>query len=485
MRKLKPIAALCIWVVLLIYCGNGSQALPENEVALLERIEKIENGLLPAVVFGGDDSPGQNIHELMERHSVPGISIAVINNGRIEWARAYGVKEENGEAADTDTLFLAGQISQAVTAIGALRLVEAGYLDLDEDVNNRLTSWQIPENEFTTTEKVTLRRILSHTSGLSVPYTRGYAADEEIPNLLQVLDGEEPANNEPIRVTSVPGSVERYSIGGYIVVQQLITDITGESYSEFISENVLSPLVMELSYCIQPLPGNLAANAATGHNETGETVRGRWRIYPELAAAGLWTTPTDLGRLSVEIQRAYAGEPNTILSQDTAEQILTLQNDNYGLGFALGGEGEWRNFSLEGHGNNYLSELFAYVSQGMGAVVMTNATGGEWIKHQILRAIAAEYDWPDFQPLEIEVAQLTTEALEAVSGRYLYRDRTEWLVRYEDGRILLEREGRSPVELFPISEDVFIEITFGFRYSFERDQFTGFLSPIKTGLLPH
>ncbi len=464
MRPLRNVTLSSLGLITVCACSGA----PRTSEAVLQRIERVENGVLPAVVVRGEQLPRTTIREVMERYHVPGVSVAVINDGRLEWAKGYGVRQVGRDPVDTETLFLAGHIGQGVAAIAALKLVEDGLIDFDQNVNDRLASWHVPDNDLTTTEKVTLRRILSHTSGLSVPTMRGYPTGEVLPTMEQILDGIPPATNQPIRVLHTPGSRQRYSLGGYVVLQQLVEDITQSPYADFVHNTVLSPLGMRRSFHSQPLTEALAANAASGYESTNEPVPGRWRVYPQLAALGMWTTPSDLARLALELQRSFSGESNRVISQASVEEMLSQQFENRGLGFEVGGEGEWRFFRLEGHGNNYLSELFAYVSQDMGAVVMTNSSHGEGAKAQILRAIAVEYGWPDLQPEEVEVAQLSNDILEELEGRYSFRGRDRFLV-VEQGRILQRSEGDREEELLPLSQDLLVSVSFGYRYAVDRN----------------
>ncbi len=213
----------------------------------------------------------------------------------------------------------------------ALHLVDEGKLSLDEDVNLKLRSWKVPENEFTAKEKVTLRRLLNHSAGLTVHGFAGYAADEPVPSLLDLLDGKKPANSAPIRVDILPGTQHRYSGGGYEVMQQLVMDVTGKSFPELAQEFVLGPLGMTRSTYRQPLPSDLEANAAAGHRGDGAMLKGRWHTYPEMAAAGLWTTPSGLARVVLEIQKGGG----RVLKPATQREMLTQVLGDYGLGFCL------------------------------------------------------------------------------------------------------------------------------------------------------
>src|SRR5688572_931570 len=271
-------------------------------------ISRIENGLLPPIVTKGRDA-SMKLADRMAFHKVPGVSIAVINEGKLEWAKGYGVLESgSAQAVTADTLFQAASISKPVAAMAALALVEQGKLGLDEDVNLKLTSWRVPDNNFTRTEKVTLRRLLSHSAGLTIHGFPGYSANASIPTLQQILDGQKPANTKAIRVDVLPGKQFRYSGGGYTVLQQLMIDVTGRSFPDLLQDLVLRKIGMSRSTFIQPLPKDLESNAANAHEE-GKAIKGRWHSYPEMAAAGLWTTPTDLALFAIDVMESAQGKP--------------------------------------------------------------------------------------------------------------------------------------------------------------------------------
>ena len=226
---------------------------------------------------------------------VPSVSIALIDEGRIAFARTYG------DGATPDTLYQAASPSKVVAAIGAMRLVEAGTLTLDEDVNAKLTSWRVPSNDFDATLKVTLRGLLSMTGGIGVPGFLGYEVGAPLPSLTQILDGTPPANSPPVTVIAVPGSAYHYSGGGYEIAEALMQDVTGKPFPKVMQDLVLCPIGMTASSFAQPLDAVLAAKAASGHFSDGKELPGRWHAFPEHAAAGPWSTPTDLAKLLVEL----------------------------------------------------------------------------------------------------------------------------------------------------------------------------------------
>jgi CubicO group peptidase (beta-lactamase class C family) len=321
---------------------------------------RVEDGLIPLTAEGEFDweNPA-SLSERMQFYGVPGISIAVINNGELEWSKGYGVMEAGGNDLVTpESLFHAGSISKPVSAAVALALVERGLLNLDQDINEMLLSWQVPENEYTEVEKVTLRRLLSHSSGLrdgfssrssSEPEFDWWAAGEgQAPNVTirQLLEAQPPVDDgNPTRVVRAPGTAYEYSNLGFGVVELLMTDVTDQPFAELMQEIVLEPLEMTSSTYAQPLPEELRERATTEHYVSGEPFEDKRHHFPILAAGGLWTNPSDLARFAIEITRAQGGESDRLLSQEMAKEMLTAQvaiagsivSDAYGLGNGAGG----------------------------------------------------------------------------------------------------------------------------------------------------
>jgi len=330
----------------------------------------------------------------------------VIDDCRIAWAKGYGVIEKGQSNPVTEqTLFQAASISKPVAATLALHLVEQGLLDLDRNVNEMLQSWKIPENDFTRDEKITLRRILSHTAGLTVHGFRGYdvAGGEKIPTIQEVLDGVEPANSDPVRVDIVPGTKFRYSGGGYTVMQLLIEDTTGRPLFELADEVVFAPLGMTSSTFQKPLPPSLVARTSAGHLEDGSSITGYWFLPSGSICCGLWTTPSDLARFAIELQRSYRGESNKILSAEMTQEMLTQQQGtNFGLGMGLLEEGRDVYFTHSGGNVGFRCILIAHRDKGYGMVVMSNSDNLGSLYHEILRSVAREYGWDGILPHEYE-----------------------------------------------------------------------------------
>ena len=432
--------------------------------AVAARIRNVENGLLPPVRIRGREVR-MRLEERMAHHGVPGLGVAVLHDGRIEWARGYGhTDRDGGQPVTPETLFQAGSISKPVTALAALRLVERGELDLDADVDSALTSWKVPESELTRTEKVTLRRLLSHSAGLSVHGFPGYAAGAALPPLAQILDGTPPANTEAVRVVLVPGTRWSYSGGGYTVLQQLLEDVTGQPFPETLRTLVLEPIGMTNS-SFEPPPADMPElPVATGHGPLGP-VEHRWRVHPELAAAGLWTTPSDLARLLLAVQGALAGRSD-LLSRATAREMVAVQAGGHGLGPSVAHAGEPSARFEHGGVNEGFEALFvAYVERGEGAVVMTNASGGMALASEVMRSIAREYGWPDYLSPERVPVEVSASALERVAGLYENEDGSRVRFRVTRGRLWGENDV-STFELHPESEVAFFSDA-GLAYRFE------------------
>ncbi len=431
------------------------------------RIARVESSLLPGLVIAGQPLPFRTISERMAALKVPGVSVAVIDDGRIAWAKGYGVLETGSKAPVTpQTLFQAASISKSVAALGALRLVEQGKLLLDEDVNAKLSSWKVPENDFTKAEKVTLKRLLSHTAGLTVHGFGGYAADQPVPTVPQILDGLKPANSAAVRVDVVPGSLHRYSGGGFTVMQQLLVDVTGRLFPVLLSELVLKPLGMSDSTFEQPLPADRHAVAASGHRTDGSLLPGRYHTYPEMAAAGLWTTPSDLARFLIEVRRGLRGE-SSVIPAATAKAMATAVKPGYGLGLSLQGYGPSAGYGHGGSNEGFKCQMIAYIERGQGAVIMTNGDAGGRLAGEILRAVAREYGWPTMKAQERKVVSIAPEALASLVGKYELRPGKVISVVLE-GATLFVVDGSQRIELHPESDVRFFELVEGSTLFFQK-----------------
>lgn len=394
----------------------GQQSTPTQWLAdpsHAARISAVERDI-PAVVPGDAEPLRLTLQRWMELYKIPGLSVAVFDQHALIWAKSYGVKEAGQPAVVTlDTLFQAGSISKPVTAMAALHFVEKRRWSLDEPINDRLVSWKVPANDLQKDQQVTLRRLLSHNAGTTVHGFPGYAVGTPVPTVVQVLEGERPANTAPVRVDVVPGSTVRYSGGGTTIVQLMMTDQLRKPFPEIMADTVLEPLHMDQSSYEQPLPAARAAMTATGTRRGGQVVEGRWHVYPEMAAAGLWTTPSDLAKLAIEVSRAYGGTSSRVLSRQMTRQMLTPQAGEFGIGFAL--EPELTGFGHSGADEGFQAFLWAFADTGRGVVLMANSDNGSAIFNRVAASIGRAYGWKGLEN-EPDSSGATADLLTKLQG---------------------------------------------------------------------
>jgi len=436
--------------------GVVSMAEIQEPAGIAERIDRIETGLFVEPPLWSEDGRRATLAERLAFHNTPGLSVAVINEGKVEWARGYGVVEAGRDDPVTaDTIFQACSISKHVAMIGALRLVQDGVLDLDEDANRYLTSWRAPANG-AWQPRVTVRQLLGHTAGLTYCWYRGFRHGDATPTLPQVLDGVGPANTPPVRVVLLPGTQFRYSGSHYSVLQQLMVDATGTPFPMLMRALVLDPLGMRNSSYDQSYPDTRPATTAVGHYLGGAPVDGQWRVIPEMAGAGLWTTPGDLARLACAIQHAHTKAATGFLTPDLVDQALTPQIDaSFGLGTQLEGPDTVRRFGHGGDNIGYKCFTTAYLEHGLGAVVMTNADDGAWVALEVLRRIADEYGWPDYTPARAATS-VDARAYDGYAGTYALRPGVTIGIERKGDTLLLTLQGQPAIELRPSSDTTFL-----------------------------
>jgi CubicO group peptidase (beta-lactamase class C family) len=440
---------------------SGSAQVPSSPAqapasqAIAVEIRGVENGLLTPVTVLGDPHARLSLTEEMQRRHVPAVSIAVIHDGAIRWAYAWGTLNPNGRPPVTpDSLFQAASISKSLASMAALHLVQEGKLSLDAPVQTELKGWSLPQNSFTAQHPVTLRELLSHTAGVNVHGFPGYVTTARVPTLQQVLEGAEPTNTEPIRVTAVPGQANSYSGGGYTIVQQMMIDATGEPFPEIMQSMVLGPIGMHHSTYQQPLPAARLQEVALPADDQGKPIAGGPHIYPEMAAAGLWTTPSDLALWVIEMQRSLHGQANHVLSPEMTRQMLTPIKADYGLGVDLSRQNNVPSFAHSGGNAGYKTFYIGY-ENGDGAVIMTSGDGGGWLWPEILRSISRVYNWPTWKSVERSAISLPPAALTAYTGKFAAQSLGEIEITLESGqlRAKLSYYGSSP--LFPSSSNKF------------------------------
>lgn len=451
---------------------------------------EIETNIRVPVVIRNIPTQKHSLLERMKHYETPGVSVAVIEHGKIAWSKGYGLLENGKEkAVDTETIFQAASMSKPFTAFGILSLVKNGRIKLDANVNDYLHSWKVPENSFTKTEKVTVRRLLSHTAGLidgnGFP---GYQTGTPLPLLVEILSGKSPkVNSSPVVVGTKPGSFFQYSGGGYEILQLLIEDITGQSFKKFMRETILAPLEMTHSTFEYPLPRNLSSQIASAHNRN-EVVKGGWHIYPEKAAAALWTTPTDMAKMIISIYRCAEGIAeekglSKILSPELCKEMLTMhewplengRTRKMGLGFMVDEDKDAKTFHHGGSNEGINCNFRGIISNGdlHGTVIMTNSSRGYHVRDELEKTIDDVYGWEAYKPIEKEMSDIKFELLKKRVG-----------ISYSGPRFVvsvIEREGHlaivdsrdnppQPIDIFPESENVFFDLEGG-KHEFMADEF--------------
>ena len=446
---MRKILSLLITIILISACSAPKPETTSDtseDQELLLRIKHVEEYLMPAIVIPG--SQCFTIAQQMQKLSIPGVSIAVINDGEIEWAKAYGVTSNETEALLTTTsLFQAASISKPISAIAALSLVEEGTADLNSDINGYLKRWKIPQKKHTSGQKVTLAMLLNHSSGITKGGYDGYFHNQEIPNLLEIIQGQPPANNPGVEFSYTPGTDSVYCGGGYTVLQLLLEDLSGQSFESVIKEQVIYPLNLKRSTFEQRFQNS---HFASGHHEDGKVYEGGHKIYPELAAAGLWSTPSDLATVAVDLMNSYQNDNGNCLSQTMAEKMATPDlEDGYGYGFSVKDSDGWLRISHGGMNRGFRARFVAYLNQGKGAVIMVNSENGDKLIAQILRSISKVYHWPDYKPEFRQTIEPSQTEIDSLVGRYSANEFIYFLVTTEEDQLFYKfrSEEKKPLYL--------------------------------------
>lgn len=400
--KARVQSALVVGVLLCVAAAAGTVVVTES-VARERRQSEISTGT--AQLIQRIESPqapnrqgldGLTLQEVMAKLHTPGVSIAVIKDFKVQWAKGYGVADlKTGRPVEVDTLFQAASISKPVTAMAAMKFVQDGRFSLDDDVNKFLKSWHVPESELTREQPVTPRSLFSHTSGADDGFGfPGYPPGAPLPTLVQILNGEKPSNVGPVKFARPPYQGYKYSGGGIVIMQVALTDMLGKPFDEIMQGTILGPLEMSNSTYQQPLPEGMQARAAHAYDNNGKAMDASWHVYPEQAAAGLWTTPSDLAKVAIELQRAVRGPSGTVLKEETARQMIAPTGVGpFAVGFKIEQNGQGWYFSHSGGNWGFRCHLLAHVRKGYGVVIMTNSDNGEAVFDEIEARVAAAYGW--------------------------------------------------------------------------------------------
>lgn len=382
MHRLLPVALLAAGML----AAPHAQTTPASMIAAIEAAEPGRDGELGAL----------SLEAAMQKAGVPGLSVAVIRDFAIHWTRGYGVADVGtGAKTAPDTLFQAASISKPVAAMAVLRSVQDGRLTLDDDVNRYLASWQVPASAHTASQPVTLRGLLSHTSGADDGFGfPGYKPAAPRPTTVQILDGAPPSNVKAVLFARPPLTAYKYSGGGLTLVELLLTDVFRRPFPEILRDTVLDPIGMRDSAYEQPLSAARDARAARAHDRAGAARDVKWHVYPELAAAGLWTTAPDLARFGIELQRALQGTSSRVLRRATALEMATpVGVGPFAVGMEIGQEGEGWYLTHGGSNWGFRCLLVLHKLKGYGFAAMTNGDAGGAVIEELHRRVAAAYKW--------------------------------------------------------------------------------------------
>ena len=386
--------------------------------AVQQKINAVENSLAPSIVFG-DTIPKLNLEKRMKETSIQGLSVAVIRDYKIEWAKGYGWADvEEKRKVTTDTRFQAASISKSINSMGILKLVEMGKLDPEADINNYLTSWKFPYDSVSKNKKISVYTLLSHTAGLDIHGFPGYKKTDTLPTLQQILDGKRPANTKAVRSLFEPGTKFKYSGGGTTISQLVLTDVTKSNYADWMQQNVLQPLGMTNSSYQQP--PTATTTLATGYYGNEKPVTGKYHIYPEQAAAGLWTTPTDLAKYIIECQLALEGRSKKVLSPAMMKKRLTPYIDsNAALGVFIENRNGQLYFNHNGGNEAFLCTSYGSMEGGNGVVIMINGQNFAVIG-ELLNSVAMVYNWKGFYtPTFKKIVVAPKDTLQQLVGNFL------------------------------------------------------------------
>ena len=337
---------------------------------------------------------GATFIQRMEDLRVNAISIALVENCEICETYTLGVKQRGkADKVTASTLFQAASISKPVFAVAVMRLDECGILDIDADISEYLVGYEVPtfDNQ---KHKITLRQILSHNAGLNLHGFAGYQQGQDVPTIEQILIGARPCNHEKLKLIKTPEIGHQYSGGGYVLAQKIVTDVCKADFYDLMDEWVLSPLAMAHSTFSQPLPSERLHEIAFGYGDHDLALPGGYDIMPELAAAGLWSTPSDLARLGIEIMKVLNGK-SAFLKKDTAPLMTTkaYEDSRHGIGFVVG-ESKKRNiFGHSGHNDGFVSNMVFCPNDGSGIAVMTNTNIGDDIVFEVTDAFKELFGW--------------------------------------------------------------------------------------------
>lgn len=416
---------------------------------------ELENGIRDQVKFLDEEEELQSIPSKLAEYTIPALSLSIIEHGEISWSELY----QNPAFAtqgdlDCSTIFQAASLSKPVTFMAALRMEEAGAIDMDRDIESYLKDFQLPNGAQSVENPVTFRNIFSHTSGISAGGYLGYDQDSALPSDLDILKGSPGVNSPPIQVVSPPNEILAYSGGGYTLAELALQDIFQTEFSEIMDQWILRPLQMKHSRFSQPLPDSLAQSVAKGLDFNGEIINGGWNNYPEQAAAGLWSTSQDMALFLIEIYKAYHGK-SELFTQAEIESMLSQERDGHVYGFIIQREGDAISLTHYGGNVGYRTGMTINLSSGNGLVYLINSDNGADLGNELLLSASAVYDWPHFKQTTVRRGEISEDSLQALAGDYKWNDQIDLSLEFDtkQKQIVLVFPNGDRYELCPVQSN--------------------------------
>lgn len=453
------ILTLLLFIQVAVHAQNSTQ----------DKITQVENGLVGSVQIEGEKP--WNLLNRMTYYKIPGLSIAVIQNYKIVWAKGYGFANDSAKIPVTEkTLFQAASISKSLNSLGVLKLVQDKKLDLNTDINVYLKSWHFPYDSLSKGKKITIANLLSHGAGLNVHGFGGYERGTPLPTIVQVLNGEKPANSPAVKSMFEPGKRYEYSGGGTTITQLIVMDITHMPYADYMKNEVLKPLGMSGSTYSQP-PYDVDQNLLTvAYNPAGKPINGNYHIYPEQAAAGLWTNPTDLSKYIIETQLAYEGKSAKILNQETTKIRLTVHaGNNVGLGAFIDKMDSTLYFSHSGGNEGFRCQYYGSLEGGNGVVVMVNSDNGGVIQ-ELINSVAKVYGFKGLFHANVKkIVPVPADVLKTYTGKFFIGPPRTLIITEANGKLYAEASGEAKRELYPQSLNRFFLKDLPYELEFNKD----------------
>ena len=447
-----------------------TNAVAQTTSEINEKIQSVEKNLIPNIQTENDGP--MTMQDRMAFYKVHGVSVAVIHNYKLEWAKGYGYADDSLKIpVTTQTLFQAASISKSLNSVGVLKLVQDKKIDLYTDINTYLTSWKFPYDSLSKNKKITTANLLSHTGGLTVHGFGGYATGKEIPTIEQILDGKKPANSPAVRSMYEPGLKSEYSGGGITISQLIVMDVTHEPYDKFMYNNVLKPLGMTSSTYSQPPAGVKSELLATAYRSNGKELPGKYHIYPEQAAAGLWTNPTDLSKYVIETQLALLGKSRKVINQQTTKlRVTPYLNKNAALGVFIDSlQDGVKYFEHGGANEGFRCEYFGSMEGGNGVVVMVNSDNGD-IMNEIVNSVAKVYGFKGLNRSKFrKEIVLADTILQKYTGKYEVSPKLVLAVTLEGNKLYGQPTGQLKQQLFPESQNKFFLKKFDIEVEFVKN----------------